>query len=269
MKVNIYNLNGEVVGEVELPPQFKERVREDIIRRAVLCLQRARVQPYGAKIKAGRSSSAKFRGIRRGYGHSYNWSLARLPRLMLRGGRRVGRVVNVPQAVKGPRAHPPKVEKVWKIKINKKERRLAIRSALSATALRELVIKRGHKVPEEITLPIVVVKDFENLKKTSQVREFLLKLNLREELERASKKKIRSGKGKMRGRRYKKPKSLLIVVSDPKAPVVKAARNLPGIDVVSFNLLNAEFLAPGTHPGRLTIFTEEALKKLEESKLFL
>mgnify|MGYP000038166658 CR=1 FL=1 len=268
MKVNIYNLKGEVVGEMELPEQFLEELREDIIRKAVKAIWRARIQPYGTKPKAGRMSSAKFRGTRRGYGHSYNWSLARLPRLMLRGGRRVGKVVNVPQAVGGPRAHPPKVEKVWEIKINKKERKLAIRSALAATAMKELVISRGHRVPEKLTLPIIVVKNFESLKKTSQVREALINLGLSEELERASRKKIRSGKGKMRGRKYKKPKSILIVVSDPKAPVIKAAKNLPGVDVVAVEFLNAELLAPGAHPGRLTIFTQEALKKLKEKKLF-
>jgi len=268
LEVNVYNLDGKVIRKIELPSQFDEELREDLIKKAVKAIQRARIQPYGTKIKAGRTSSAKFRGIRRGYGHSYNWSLARLPRLMLRGGRRIGRVVNVPQAVGGPRAHPPKVEKIWKIKINKKERRKAIRSALSATALRELVIKRGHKVPKNLTLPIVVIKDFENLSKTSEVRKVLLSLGLNEELERATKKKIRAGKGKMRGRKYKKPKSVLIVVSDPKVPIIKAARNLPGVDVVSVDMLNAELLAPGSHPGRLTIFTEPAIRRLEKEKLF-
>ncbi len=268
MKVPVYNLEGKKVKEIELPSIFSTPVRLDIIKRAVIAAQKNRIQPYGAKVKAGRESSAKFRGIRRGYGHSYNWGVSRLPRLMLPGGRRIGRVVNVPQAVKGPRAHPPKPWKVWLHKINKKERRLAIRSALAATALLELVKKRGHRVPSNMVVPVVVTDDFEELSRTKDVREFLLKLGLEEELERASRKKVRAGKGKMRGRRYKKAKGPIIIVSSTDKPVIKAARNIPGVDAVAVNLLNAELLAPGTHAGRLAIISEAALKKLEEEKLF-
>jgi large subunit ribosomal protein L4e len=63
----------------------------------------------------------------------------------------------------------------------------------------------------------------------------------------------------MRGRRYKQRKSLLIVTGE--FPL-KAAQNLAGVDVVTFDQLNTELLAPGTLPGRLTVFTESALMKL-------
>ena len=45
--------------------------------------------------------------------------------------------------------------------------------------------------------------------------------------------------------------------------VAEAARNLPGVDVVSVENLNAELLAPGTHPGRLTVWTNSAFEKVE------
>jgi len=83
---------------------------------------------------------------------------------------------------------------------------------------------------------------------------------------RAKAKKIRAGKGKLRGRKYKKPKSVLIVTSEDKG-ITKAARNLPGVDIVLCNQLNTELLAPGTHAGRLTIYTESAITKLEEALL--
>jgi len=63
----------------------------------------------------------------------------------------------------------------------------------------------------------------------------------------------------LRGRRYKQRKSLLIVTAD--APL-KAAENLAGVDVATVDQLNTELLAPGTHAGRLTVWTESALAKL-------
>ena len=80
--------------------------------------------------------------------------------------------------------------------------------------------------------------------------------------------KVRAGRGKLRGRKYKVNKSLLIVVSD-KCNLINSANNLLGIDIVKVNSLNAELLAPGAVPGRLTIFTEKAIEKMEKEKLFM
>jgi large subunit ribosomal protein L4e len=63
----------------------------------------------------------------------------------------------------------------------------------------------------------------------------------------------------MRGRRFKQRKSLLIVTAEKP---LKAARNLAGVDAISLSQLNTELLAPGTLPGRLTVFTESAILKL-------
>lgn len=266
MKVPVYDLKGKEVEKTKLPKQFETPVRLDLIKKAVTAVWKNKVQPYGSRTGAGRLSSAKFRGTRRGYGHSYNWSVARLPRILLRGGRRVGRVVSVPQAVGGPAAHPPKAARIWKVKVNDKERRFAIRSALAATVDKDVVASRGHKVPA--TYPLLVVEKFEELSKTKDVVAVLEALGLSSELERASKKKIRAGRGKSRGRPYKRTKGPLLVISKP-GPVVKAAINIPGIDIVSTENLNAELLAPGSHPGRLTIFTKKALEKLEKDELFI
>ncbi|TLZ65619.1 MAG: 50S ribosomal protein L4, partial [Methanobacteriota archaeon] len=72
---------------------------------------------------------------------------------------------------------------------------------------------------------------------------------------------IRAGRGKMRGRRYRQPRSLLIVVKGPEK-VRRLLGNLPGVEVVSPAALNAEILAPGGDPGRLTVFSEGALEVL-------
>ena len=75
--------------------------------------------------------------------------------------------------------------------------------------------------------------------------------------------KIRAGRGKTRGRKYKTPKGPLLVVGEDKG-ISLGARNHPGVDVVVVDNINAELLAPGTHPGLLTIYTKSAIEKVGE-----
>ena len=111
---------------------------------------------------------------------------------------------------------------------------------------------------------MVVQNDFESLDKTSDVKKFLVAAGLWDDVERAKNgKTIRAGKGKVRGRKYKNRKSLLIVVSKDQG-AGKAARNLPGVDFINADGLNAELLAPGTHAGRLTLWTEASIQRLKE-----
>ena len=104
---------------------------------------------------------------------------------------------------------------------------------------------------------------FSNLDSLSSVVNTEIKL-----VEKAKEKRtIRAGKGKMRGRRYKKRTGPLVVVSQPCA-LLKSARNIPGIDVALVHHINIELLAPGGHPGRLTLFTKGSLEKIRKDKLF-
>jgi large subunit ribosomal protein L4e len=107
---------------------------------------------------------------------------------------------------------------------------------------------------------LIVDDSFEELEKTQEVAEVFQNLGAWADVERASRKKIRSGKGKMRGRKYKKKKGPLVVATRS----LTSARNLPGVDVVAVHNLGPEHLAPGTHPGRLVIWTKSAVKALEE-----
>ena len=137
-------------------------------------------------------------------------------------------------------------------------------SALAATAYKDIVEMRGHIISNS-TLPIIVVDDFEKIIKTREVKEILEKLNLWDDVERVAKRKrIRAGKGKMRGRRYKVGKSILVVISDYSSPVRYALRNLPGVDITTPDQLNILHLAPGGVPGRLTLLTLSALNKIAE-----
>ena len=203
MKVNVYSINGEVKEDIELPAIFDEVYRPDLIKRAVLSAQSARVQPWGNR-----------------------------------------------------------AEKNHHEKINIKERRFAIRSAVAATVNKELVEDRGHKVEDLEQVPIIVEDDIEEVKTTKQTREIFQKLGVYDDIIRAKEgKRIRAGRGKTRGRKYKKVKGPLVVVGEDKG-ISLGARNHAGVDVVVAENLNAELLAPGTHPGRLTIYTKSAVEKL-------
>lgn len=268
MKVSIKDMANKEVGSASLPSQFSEEYRPDLIIRAVLSLQSKARQRYGADPEAGMKVSAKISRRRRDYRGSYGFGISRVPRkIMSRRGTRMNWVgAEAPGTVSGRRAHPPKAEKIWDQKINKTENRKAIRSALAATMNKELVAKRGHKVPKDY--PFILSNDFENVAKTRDIVVAFGKLDLGAELERAEEKKVRAGKGTMRNRRYKRKTGPLLVVSSADVAVTKGARNLSGIDVVSVQSLNAELLAPGTHAGRITLFTEAAIKRLSEEKLF-
>ena len=251
--VKVFDLEGNPVKEIELPDHFFTPIRIDLIRRAFLSAFTKRLQPKGTDPMAGKRTTAESFGVGLG--------LARVPRIK---GHLWPRAAFAPMCVKGRRAHPPKVEKKIHEYINKKERRLAIRSAIAATAIPELVRARGHIIDNVVQIPPVVVNDFEQLQYTSEVKHVLKKLGLWDDIERAHEKtRIRAGKGKRRGRRYKTPKSILVVVSKP-CSVIQAVRNLPGVDVVTVNNLNMLVLAPGGQPGRLTLWTEEALNKLRD-----
>ena len=267
LKVPVYGLDGSKKGEITLPEHFSEEVRHDLIIRAFLAIMSHRRQPYGADPLAGKRTSADYRGRRGAYGAWINRGIARLPRIRVGSGHMTGVVRFVPHAVKGRKAHPPKAEKKWEQKINKKERRKAILAAIAALARKTLVLKRGHRADKVEKLPIVVVSELESVKKTKELENLLKKLGLEEELERVREKKYRAGKGKIRGRRYKKRKGPLIVVSKDDG-IFKAARNIPGVDVCLVKDLNVEMLAPGGHAGRLSIWSENAIKELEEKKLF-
>ncbi|OYT64362.1 50S ribosomal protein L4 [Methanosarcinales archaeon ex4484_138] len=249
MEVAVFDLTGEKAREIRLPLVFMEAYRPDLIKRAVLAAQANRQQPYGPHRYAGMNTSAASWGVGRG--------VSRVPRLT--NARRAARV---PQAVGGRRAHPPKPEALRGEKVNRKERRKAIASAIAATCSEELVERRGHRFAG--SLPIVVVDELESLTRTSDVLDLAMKINVHDDLMRAKNgKKVRAGKGKMRGRRYKRPKSFLIVVSEDRG-IIRAGRNLPGVDTVTVQQLNAELLAPGTVAGRLVIWSESAIHRLGE-----
>lgn len=263
MKANVYDLDGKAIREIELPEYFKTEYRPDLIKKAIISSQSKGYQPMGVSPYSNRGYTAEYIGRRKENkaNITINTGKARLPRTKNRRVLMSGRVMGVSQAVGGPKAHPPVVTKNLIRKINSKERTKAIISAVSATADRDLVSKRGHILQENITLPIIFDNKIEELEKTASIYKTLEKLGLDKDILKAKQKKtIRAGKGKMRGRKYKKRKSILFVFSNCKN--YRAFSNLEGADVVTARQLSINELAPGTHAGRLTIYSQSAIEEL-------
>ena len=257
-KVNVLSLEGKPVKTIPLPAIFRTPFRPDIINRVFVAAITHSKQPQGVNEKAGQRNNAESSGVGRG--------VSRVPRIRGAGTGAANQGNFVPQARGGRQAFPPKVEKIIRKEINKKERLLAIRSAIAATANKAKIIERGHKFDENLEVPTVLVDDLEKLQKTKEVWDVLQAIGLIDDLERASIKKIRAGKGKMRGRKYKRRKSALLVVAKNDG-IFRAARNIPGIDIVEVKHLSTELLAPGGRCGRLLIWSESAINQV--NSLFL
>jgi large subunit ribosomal protein L4e len=254
ISAKVFDLKGKKVGKVRLPPIFKTPTRPDVIKRAVVAIQSHRFQPQGRDILAGKRTTAESRGVGLG--------ISRVPRLKGRGQR----AAFAPGTVGGRAPHPPVVEKKIEKKIPRKEMRLALCSAVAATAAKEIVASRGHMVDDVPDFPLVVADEIQGLKKTKEAEEAFIHIGVWPDIFRVKEsRKVRAGKGKMRGRKMKQAVGPLLVISKNEG-VAEAARNLPGVDIASVDNLNVELLAPGTHPGRLTVWTNSAFEKVD--KLF-
>ena len=90
---------------------------------------------------------------------------------------------------------PTKTWRRWHRKINQKQRRYAMCSALAASALPALVMARGHRVDEIPEVPLVVSDSIESLQKTSAAVKLLKAVNAYGDVEKCKdSKKIRAGK---------------------------------------------------------------------------
>merc|ERR1719414_851092 len=121
---------------------------------------------------------------------------------------------------------------------------------------------RGHKIDDLAELPLVLSDGIESIQKTKQAIEIFKKLGCDDELQRIiDSKKIRPGEGKMRNRRYKKKLGPMVIYKEDNG-IVRAMRNIPGVETACVTHLNLLKLAPGGTFGRLVIWTESAFKFL-------
>jgi len=144
------------------------------------------------------------------------------------------------------------------------QKRFAIVSALAASASAPLVLARGHRIEEIDEVPLVVPSTAEGFTKTKEAVALLKGLRAYRDVTKVSNsRKLRAGRGKMRNRRHRQRRGPLIVYNEDNG-IVKAFRNLPGVELVQVTRLNLLQLAPGGHLGRFVIWTEGAFARLDE-----
>jgi large subunit ribosomal protein L4e len=160
-------------------------------------------------------------------------------------------------------AHPLKTWRRWHRKVNLKQRRHALASALAATAIPALVMARGHRIMDVPQIPLILEDAIGKIEKTRHAVEALRKFGVCTDGARVHN-TIRPGLGKLRNRRYKRAKGPLLITGDESANLVRAVRNIPYIETANVKRLNLLKLAPGGHIGRFVIWTKSAFESLNK-----
>lgn len=262
MKTKLLDINGKEKGSINLPKSFSKKIREDIVMKALEAKKTE--QQYSPSPVAGKQHSAS--GIiihrRHVWKSGYGRGMSRIPRkIMSKRGSQFNWVgAEIPSAVGGKRAHPPKTTSRINIKkLNKKELRIGFESSLSASANGKIVSKRYERLKDKKieNLPFVIeskISELKTKKLISSIKEILGRDLFEVAL---PKKSVRKGKGKLRGRKYKQNAGLLIVIGNKEKIKIKA------FEVVNVKNLGITDLSRGGL-GRLTLYTEQAIKDLEE-----
>jgi len=214
-----------------------------------------RRQPYAVAENAGHQTSAESWGTGR--------AVARIPRVSGGGTQRSGQAAFGNMCRGGRMFAPTKTWRKWHVKINQNQKRYAVASALAASALPSLVLARGHRIEQIQEVPLVIASDVQSTTKTKAAVELLKALSAYSDISKVSaSRKIRAGKGKMRNRRYRQRKGPLVVYEKDEG-IVRAFKNVPGVETCPVDALNLLQLAPGGHVGRFIIWTEAAIGALD------
>ena len=267
----VFDIAVEINDDIQLPAAFDEPVRVDLIRRAVQAARNNRRQAYGSRAHGGKKRPMA------GMKHSVEWwgKGRGVARIMRRTGSRPWRPE--PSHPRGPTS--PRSEGGEGLVEQAQSRRAPIGDAQRP---------RGHDITGSDRRGEVTASQRRSRRSRScwgptprwarmgpprpssmhspRTRHKEAQEHPREPRSGcgppASKegRKIRAGKGTMRGRVHKQPKSALIVVASKDG--LARAENLPGVDVVAARDLSAEDLAPGGDLGRLTVFTSAAIETL-------
>ncbi|KAF9593346.1 hypothetical protein IFM89_021750 [Coptis chinensis] len=258
--VTVQKLEGEMETDgsnsIPLPDVMKASIRPDIVNYVHSNISKNSRQPYAVSRRAGHQTSAESWGTGR--------AVSRIPRVPGGGTHRAGQGAFGNMCRGGRMFAPTQIWRRWHRKININQKRYAVVSALAASAVPSLVLARGHKIENVPEIPLVVGDSAEGVEKTSSAIKVLKQIGAYADAEKAKdSEKIRPGKGKMRNRRYVSKKGPLIVYGTEGSKIVKAFRNIPGVEVANVERLNLLKLAPGGHLGRFIIWTKSAFEKLD------
>jgi large subunit ribosomal protein L4e len=252
---NILETDGSNRSTITLPAVFQTPYRPEVIQKVYNNLNSYTFQRQGRYPAAGQMVSAESRNTGLG--------IARIARARGEGFPRAGQAAGVASVRHGRLAHPPVSWKNIYKKVNKKEKLLALCSAIAATTNSELIKRRGHKIKDEIQLPIVVSNEIESVVKSKDLEKILFNLGLEEDLKRTFIRRNKSYHKNSINRRS--ALSVLILVGNDEK-IGRLSNSLPGITVKSVKSVSVLDLAPGSKPVRLTIFSENAIKELTNLK---
>lgn len=252
---NILETDGSNRSTITLPAVFETPYRPEVIQKVYNNLNSYTFQRQGRYPAAGQMVSAESRNTGLG--------IARIARARGEGFPRAGQAAGVASVRHGRLAHPPVSWKNIYKKVNKKEKLLALCSAIAATTNSELIKRRGHKIKDEIQLPIVVSNEIESVVKSKDLEKILFNLGLEEDLKRTFIRRNKSYHKHSINRRS--ALSVLILVGNDEK-IGRLSNSLPGITVKSVKSVSVLDLAPGSKPVRLTIFSENAIKELTNLK---
>ncbi|KIY66208.1 hypothetical protein CYLTODRAFT_444848 [Cylindrobasidium torrendii FP15055 ss-10] len=254
--VSIRAASGEASGSLPLPAVLTAPIRLDVVAQVHKSIAKNKRQAYAVSVKAGHQTSAESWGTGR--------AVARIPRVGGGGTHRSGQAAFGNMCRGGRMFAPNRTWRKWHVKVNQNQRRFATVSALAASALPSLVLARGHRIEQIEEVPLVISSAAESFKKTKEAVALLQGLNAYTDVIKVSNsRKLRAGRGKSRNRRHRQRRGPLVVYNEDNG-IVKAFRNLPGVEIVNVRRLNLLQLAPGGHLGRFVIWTEGAFGLLDE-----
>jgi len=247
---------GKPADLVTLPAVLTAPIRPDVVQDVHTRMNKNKRQAYSVSKYAGHQTSAESWGTGR--------AVARIPRVSGGGTHRAGQGAFGNMCRGGRMFAPTKTWRRWHVKISVAQRRYALVSALAASAIPSLVLARGHRISEVAEVPLVIdSKSINLIDKTKSAVTLLKNIKAFADVEKVDDShKIRRGKGKLRGRRYVQRRGPLVVYNE-NGPLVKAFRNLPGVELACVTRLNLLQLAPGGHLGRFVIWTKDAFERLD------
>lgn len=237
-----------------MPTVLCSPLRPDLVRYIHMNMSKNKRQAYALSPKAGYGTAAESWGTGR--------AVARIPRVPGGGTHRAGQAAFGNMCRGGGMFAPTKIWRRWHRRVNVTMKRHAVVTALAASTLPPLVMARGHRIGEVSELPLVVSTDAEKITKTKDAAKLLIGLGCQEELDKVSaSRKARGGVAKLRNRKYTMRRGPLVIYEKDDG-IVRAFRNIPGVETACVDRLNLLKLAPGGTFGRFVIWTEAAFKKL-------
>jgi large subunit ribosomal protein L4e len=254
--VSVYGTDAKPTGTtIKMPAVYRAPIRNDLVNFIHNEMRRNSMQGRGVSKVAGVQVSAESWGTGR--------AVARIPRVRGGGTHRSGQAAYGNFCRGGHMFAPLKTWRKFHRRINIKQKRYALCSAIAASGIPALSLARGHAIEEVPEFPLVVSDSVEEVKKTKQAVEVLKSLKAWNDIKKVkASERWRAGIGKMRNRRNIRKRGPIIIYKNDNG-ITRAFRNIPGITLIPVQRLNLLKLAPGGHLGRFAIWTESAFKSLD------